>query len=127
MRYVLACGVVIVAVGALYVTYATPSAGSNSQASSVVVSPLKAASLPAKTLVPKQPGITPIKMSLPVQAAADEAGLEEALDANGVAFIANDTEERNVGPMLDPDDMSFVIDDSPEQNVGEILDADIQY
>jgi hypothetical protein len=44
-----------------------------------------------------------------------------------VAFITDDTEERNVGPMLDADDMSFVVDDSPQRNVGEVLDADVQY
>jgi hypothetical protein len=124
VRHVIACGVVLVAVGVVYVTYTMPSVDSRSQASSIVASPVKAESLPAKTFVSKQPGMTAIKTSLPVQAAADEAKQEEALDANDVAFITDDTEERNVGPMLDADDMSFVVDDSPQQNVGEILDAD---
>jgi hypothetical protein len=124
VRYVIACGVVVVAVGALYVTHIMPSVDSRSQASSIVTLPDKAESHPPMIQLPQQRAIKAIEISPPVQAVVDETGQDETLYANNMAFVEDNTAERNVGPILDANDMSFVVDDSPRRNVGEVLDAD---
>jgi hypothetical protein len=71
----------------------------------------------------QQDGIRRIQLPSQVEVLVYEGQQDEAVDLDDMAFIVDDNEVRNVGPLLNANDMSLVYDDSPQRNVGPLMDA----
>jgi hypothetical protein len=106
-----------------YLIYTTSSVEGDKRVNSLVDISDKAKSpLPMLPLA-QQDGIRRIQLPSQVEVLVYEGQHDVAVDLDDMAFIVDDNEVRNVGPIMDANDMSLVYDDSPQRNVGPMMDA----
>ena len=74
----------------------------------------------------QQDGIRRIQLPSQVEVLVYEGQHDVAMDLDDMAFIVDDNEVRNVGPLLNANDSLLVYDNRPKHNVGKILDANTQ-
>ena len=74
----------------------------------------------------QQDGIRRIQLPSQVEVLVYEGQQDEAVDLDDMAFIVDDNEVRNVGPLMNANDRLLVYDNRPKHNVGKILDANTQ-
>ena len=123
MNHVIRCSLLLATIGMGYLIYTTSSVEGDKRVNSLVDISDKAKSpLPMLPLA-QQDGIRRIQLPSQVEVLVYEGQQDEAVDLDDMAFIVDDNEVRNVGPLLNANDMSLVYDDSPQRNVGPIMDA----